>query len=74
MGSTRSTIPGSAAEGGVVSTFARIQFVEQMVVTDGYDAALDGPADDREAHEGREELGKERDDVDREHEENRVSG
>ena len=67
IGSIRSTIPGTAPEGGVVGAFALAELIEQMMVAHGRKAAFDGPAHDREPDERREELGKERNDVDREH-------
>lgn len=42
--------------------------VQQVVIADVDDAGLDGAADYREPDEGCEDLGKERDNVDREHE------
>ena len=59
--------PGAAAVGPLVGSGAGLAGGDQIVNDHGDEAALDGPADDREPDDRGEHLGKERDDVDAQH-------
>ena len=58
---------GAASEGRIVGALARFQVLEQMMVVHLDETGFHRAAEYGEADERREELGKERDEIDREH-------
>ena len=65
---------GAAPEGNVVGTFVSLERVEEVMIADRNRSGFDGAAENRKADKRSEDLREERDDVDREHRLDFVSG